>query len=59
MDKLREINVFNLMEVNMGTIKNRTTLNGQILTLVSNKAVGELTTKHNSFDAKFENEMTR
>ena len=44
----------------MVTIRNRTTLNGKIiLTLSANKAVGELTTKHNSFDAKFENEMTR
>ena len=43
----------------MGIIKNRTTLNGQLLSLISNKAVGQYTEKHNSFDAKFENERAR
>ena len=43
----------------MGTIKNRTTLNGEILTLVANGAVGPLTQKSNSFDNKFNAERSR
>ena len=43
----------------MGTIKNRTTLNGQVLSLVSNSAVGQFKEKYNSFDAKFINERAR
>lgn len=38
----------------MGIIKNRTTLNGEVLSLVANGAVGKLTSKENSYDAKFE-----
>ena len=38
----------------MGIIKNRTTLNGEVLSLVANKAVGKLTSKENSYDAKLE-----
>ncbi len=43
----------------MGIIKNRTTLNGEIVSLVANEAVGKLTSKNNSFDAKFDKEMVR
>ena len=43
----------------MGIIKNRTTLNGEILSLVANDAVGKVTSKHNSFDAKFETARER
>ena len=43
----------------MGIIKNRTTLNGEVLSLVANEAVGKLTTKENSFDVKFEKERER
>ncbi len=45
----------------MGIIKNRTTLNGEILNLVANKAVGKMSHKQNSYDAKLKLEegMTR
>jgi len=43
----------------MGIIKNRTTLNGELVSLVANGAVGKLTQKQNSYDAKFDIEMTR
>ena len=43
----------------MGIIKNRTTLNGEVLSLVANVAVGKMYTKNNSFDAKKEVELTR
>ena len=39
----------------MGIIKNRTTLNGELVSLVANDAVGKLSSKQNSYDAKFEN----
>ena len=43
----------------MGTIKNRTTLNGQVLSLVANPAVGALKSKNNSFDNKYTEERSR
>ena len=43
----------------MGTIKNRTTLNGQVLSLVAHEAVGQIKSKNNSFDVKFTEERSR
>jgi len=44
----------------MGFIKNRTTLNNELVSLyVANEAVGKLASKNNSFEKKFENEMVR
>ena len=46
-------------EVKMGIIKNRTTLNGEVLSLVANSAVGQFASKENPFDRKFEGERNR
>ncbi len=43
----------------MGIIKNRTTLNGTVLALVANDAVGKYSEKANAFEVKFDKEMTR
>ena len=43
----------------MGIIKNRTTLNGEVLALVANEAVGQFKSKDNSFDRKSEVERIR
>ena len=48
-----------LTEVIMGIIKNRTTLNGMVLELVANEAVGQFKAKDNSFEKKYDAERTR